>query len=199
EHFYDECIIGTMVKNPIDFILNPINQFSASLPTDNVQRVNFNNRQIYQKTVEMQMAIFNAPSVAGWQPYYQEPSYYRLWLNATSLPYRKGFTDLLASNTYKFGDFRVLLNPINTVDKFVKPDDVDFVLTEIALILFSKPLAENQKTILIPILNLGNTGTWQTAYTLYKNNPSEANKAVVVNRLRNLLVYMMRMPEYHLS
>ncbi|MBK7701046.1 MAG: hypothetical protein IPJ39_21165, partial [Saprospiraceae bacterium] len=30
EHFYDECIIGTMVKNPIDFILNPINQFSAS-------------------------------------------------------------------------------------------------------------------------------------------------------------------------
>ncbi|HMT52067.1 MAG TPA: DUF1800 domain-containing protein [Saprospiraceae bacterium] len=199
EHFYDECIIGTMVKNPIDFILNPINQFSASLPTDNVQRVNFNSRQIYPKTVEMQMAIFMAPSVAGWQPYYQEPSYYRLWLNATSLPYRKGFTDLLASNTYKFGDFRVLLNPINTVDKFVKPDDVDFVLTEIALILFSKPLAENQKTILIPILNLGNTGTWQTAYTLYKNNPSEANKAVVVNRLRNLLVYMMRMPEYHLS
>ena len=87
----------------------------------------------------------------------------------------------------------------NKATNFVKPDDVDFVLTEIALILFSKPLAENQKTILIPILNLGNTGTWQTAYTLYKNNPSEANKAVVVNRLRNLLVYMMRMPEYHLS
>lgn len=47
EHFYDECIIGTMVKNPIDFILNPINQFSASLPIDNVQKVNFNSRQIY--------------------------------------------------------------------------------------------------------------------------------------------------------
>jgi len=44
------------------------------------------------------------------------------------------------------------------------------------------------------------TNGWTTAYNNFKTNPqNEQARTLVTNRLRALLVYMMRMPEYHLS
>ena len=198
EHFYDECVIGSIIKNPIDFITNPLNQFNTTLPTDNVDKYYVYFR-LQQLTLAQQMGIFNAPSVAGWQVYYQEPLYYKLWLNSTSLPARKVFTDSFASNVFKVRNVTIIPNTIDTVKKFASPDNPDVVLEELSLLIFCKPLATNQLSVLKTLIDVGNTGNWQTAYNLYISNPTEANKTVVVNRLRNLLVYMMRMPEYHLS
>jgi uncharacterized protein (DUF1800 family) len=198
EHFYDECVIGAIIKNPIDFLLNPLNPFKVQFPaiTDNRNNPFF---VLNARATEMQMGIFAHPSVAGWSAYYQEPSYYRIWLNATSLPARKTYTDTVAGTGIVVGQNRLQLNIIDTIDKISTPENADTVIDTMNWILMPKPLADNQKTVLKGLINAGNTGNWQTAYTTYKNNPSAANKTIVTNRLRNLATYMMRMPEYHLS
>jgi len=200
EHFFDTCIIGGIIKNPIDFLLNPLNQFNVVYPTDPVLKYRVLGG-LYQTTFAMQMGMYQAPSVAGWQAFYQTPSYYRLWLNATSLPTRKLYTDGVASTGLPFGTYRLQLNAINTLDKFPDPSDTDKVIDEFSLILMSKPLAQNQITVLKGLLVAGTgTNSWTTLYNTYKADPTnETKKAPIVNRLRALIVYMMRMPEYHLS
>jgi uncharacterized protein (DUF1800 family) len=198
EHFYDECIIGAIIKNPIDFLLNPINPFKVQLPpiSDNRSNPYF---ALNATANAMQMGIFAHPSVAGWSAYYQEPSFYRIWLNATSLPARKNYTDALASVGITVGQFRMQLNVIEVIDKIDNPQNMDAVVDVLNWILMPKPLADNQKDVLKGLINVGNSGNWQTAYTNYKNNPTAANKTIIVNRLRIIVVYMMKMPEYHLS
>jgi len=145
--------------------------------------------------------MYQAPSVAGWQAFYQTPSFYRLWLNATSLPTRKLYTDGVASTGLPFGTYRLQLNAINTLDKFPDPSDTDKVIDEFSLILMSKPLAQNQTIVLKGLLIAGSgANSWTTLYNTYKADPAnETKRAPIVNRLRALIVYMMRMPEYHLS
>lgn len=198
EHFYEDCIVGSIIKNPIDFMTNPLNQFNPILPTNDVDKFKA-YFGLHQLTVLQQMGLFNAPSVAGWQVYYQEPLYYRLWLNATSLPARKNFTDALVSNVLKVRNFSINFNAIETIGKFPNPNNPDVVLEELNLIMYCKPLASNQLTVLKTILDTGNAGNWQKIYNLYSTNPTDSNKTVIVSRLQNLLIYMMRMPEYHLS
>jgi len=200
EHFYDECVRGAIIKNPVDFLLNPVNQFSAIFPEDPSlkQRV---FGALYQTTVTMQMGMYQAPSVAGWQAYYQAPNYYRLWLNSTSLPSRKLFTDGLASVGIPFGTYRFKLDVINTLGKMPDAADPENVLDELIKVLFCKPVATNQRNQLRNFLVQGTGATsWANVYNAYKNDPAnETKKTQVTNRLFPLVVYMMRMPEYHLS
>lgn len=147
----------------------------------------------------MQMGIFAHPSVAGWSAYYQAPSYYRIWLNATSLPARKTYTDALANVGIIVGQLRLQLNVIDIIDKIDSPQNLDAVVDTLNWILMPKPLADNQKDVLKGLINVGNGGNWQTVYTNYKNNPTAANRTIIVNRLKIIVVYMMKMPEYHLS
>jgi hypothetical protein len=202
QHFYDECVIGTIIKNPIDFIVNPINQFAVALPTTNSLKIAVFQGLNRLFVTPMEMDIFEAPSVAGWPQYYQEPGFSRLWLNASSLPTRKRYSDAIASAgiSYQQGSYRFQIDILKTVNQFTKPDDVDHVLAELSLTLLVKPLAANQLALLKGILNTGNTGDWAKAYATYKSNTSNTtNLNIIINRLRNLLVYMMRMPEFHLS
>jgi hypothetical protein len=199
-HFFDACIIGGMIKNPIDFILSPLNQFKAVFPSDAAlkQRVFFT---LYATTNTLQMAMFQAPSVAGWAAFYQTPSYYRLWLNATSIPTRKLYCDAIASNGLNINTERLKLNQIATLDLFDDASDVDVVIREFSFILMSKPLAENQVTLLKSLL-LGGTMAdgWSKVYLAYKDDPvNETKKTAVINRIKAVVVYMMRMPEYQLS
>jgi hypothetical protein len=93
------------------------------------------------------------------------------------------------------------LNILNTVNKFLKPEDAGSVVNEIGVLLFAKALAPNQVTLLKSILAAGTSDAgWTTAYNAYKAAPTDTTKLnTVVTRLRSMVTYMMRMPEYHLS
>lgn len=200
EYFYDECIIGGMIKNPVDFLINPINQFGIVFPVDAALKQRVLN-SIFQSSFVLQMAIFQAPSVAGWQAYYQAPAYYRLWLNATSLPFRQTYNDAIASVGVPFGQYRFQIDPFLTLDKFENPTLADEVIKSFGVIVHSKPVADNQFTTLKSIFLLGfNEQTWTDVYNVYKADLTNVTKRqAVMTRVRALLVYMMRMPEYHLS
>jgi uncharacterized protein (DUF1800 family) len=201
EHFYDDCLRGIMIKSPLDFVLSPLSQFKVTLPTTVDQRVALFN-DLYIITSAFQMGIFDAPDVAGWQPYYQEPNYDRLWLNATSLPGRKVFTDAIATVGIGGGRTapRTFLDLLETIKLFEEPSEAEIVIRELELMLFSRPLADNQRDTLLSILNVNLPDGWKTIYNIYLGDPdNERNRNQVVNILRAVVVYMMRMPEIHLS
>jgi hypothetical protein len=145
--------------------------------------------------------MYQAPSVAGWQPFYQAPGYYRLWLNATSLPARKLFTDGLAFGAFAIGTYRLQPNYFKVLEEIPVPENPDAVIDQISFLMFAKNLAGNQKITLKNFLTLGGgNSSWTSVYSAYKADPaSEPKRNAVLNRLRPLFVYMMRMPEYHLS
>lgn len=199
EHFYDECIRGIMIKSPLDFVVNPLNQFEVAFPTVVNQDVTLFN-DLYNITAAFEMGLFDAPDVAGWKAYYQEPNFDRLWLNATSLPGRKVYSDAIATVGLGRAANRTFLDLLSTVQLFDSPDNPEHVIQELELLLFSKPLAENQRNTLLNIINVNLPEGWKTVYNIYSSDPqNERNRNQVVNILRALVVYMMRMPEYHLS
>lgn len=200
EHFYDECTRGVVVKNPLDFLLNALSNFDTVYPTDPIQRQQV-MANLWGASLNHQMAMFQAPSVAGWQAYYQEPNYYKLWLNSVSLPARKTFSDTIAGNGQAIGTYRLQLDVLKIVNKITNADVANNVINEIGVMLFSKPLATNQVAYLKTLLDGGtNSSGWTTAFAAYKAAPTDTAKLnTVVTRLRSMVVYMMRMPEYHLS
>lgn len=197
EHFYDECIIGAIIKNPIDFLLTPVNQFDVQFPSAIAQKEQTING-IYLLANNMQMGMYQHPSVAGWPAYYQAPSYYRIWLNATSIPARKAYSDAIG-NGVQLERIRLQMNVLEIVDKISNPDLSDDVIDTLSWMMLCRPLASNQIDVLKGLLDSGNGGNWQVVYTNYKNNGTALNRTIVTNRLKALTIYMMRMPEYHLS
>lgn len=199
EHFYDSCVVGRLVKSPMDFIFSPINHFEIPLPTEGTAKVKLNT-DLFNMSLEMQMAIFQIPSVGGWPAFYQEPAYNRLWLNAVSLTKRKIYTDALNLTGFSTGKSKILINQLSLLAAFDNPDDVKDVIEQYVLLLLPKLLTDNQKQALYEILNTGSEGDWKKIYAAYKDNSANPTLAKVVNlRLQQLVLYIMRMPEYHLS
>jgi hypothetical protein len=66
--------------------------------------------------------------------------------------------------------------------------------------LFCKPVAANQRVVLrTVILDGGTPEQWTTQYNNYAQNQTNVALATpLLTKSRKLLVYMMRMPEYHL-
>lgn len=199
-HFFDDCNRGNLIRNPIDFLVNPLLQFNITITSDPLLRQRVLNG-LYQSANAMQMGLYQAPSVAGWQAFYQEPAYYRLWLNATSLPARKLYTDAIATTGIAYSSYRLQINVLTFLDSLSDPKDPDRVIDDLSLVLYPKSLAANQKTVLRNLLLNGTTPQgWATFYDNYRSNPnSNTNRQALESRLRPLLAYMMRMPEIHLS
>ena len=103
------------------------------------------------------MNYYNIPDVAGWQPYYREPLYYRLWISASTLPTRMDLTDTLVDNglfPFQANGKKMRIDPLKFINMIDNPDDPNAVINEFARVLFPKTLLPEQvdrlKEILIP-------------------------------------------------
>lgn len=200
QHFYETSKVGCMIKNPIDFMMTPLNVFNCPMP-DNLQLRERVFSGLYGATFIQQMALFQAPSVAGWQAYYQAPLFYRLWLNAFTLPVRKTYTDAIANLGIPYGQFRLVIDPAPYILQFENPQDIDSVIHQMALVLFPNPLQEVQLNELKSVM-MGITpfNQWPIQLNSFIDDQTNVNKKLLVNiKLKSLITYMMRMPEFHLS
>lgn len=200
QHFYETCRVGGLVKNPIDFIVGPVNQFSIPLPDDLLLR----DRMLagmYGFTLTQQMAYYSAPSVAGWQAYYQAPLYNKLWLNSFTLPSRKSYTDILANNGFVYGTYRFQIDPLAVASSCSDPANPGLLVDDLSLLFAPNPLAANQRTVLTAVfLGTDTALQWATKWNAYIADPDNTTRRnAVTTKLRILFTYMMRMPEFHLS
>ena len=200
QHFYNDELIGCMIKNPWEFVLGMIKQFQVEFPSDPaIYYESF--RVIFKGTFSLQMEYYDLPSVAGWKAYYQAPAYYRLWLNSVTLPQRSFIADTLTS-------FGVPLweNPSNLVgftnaaflqilNNLTNPWEREIIVEDFVKLLFPKDIADNQKVILKNIL----PDTWTTEYSNYIGDPTNESLANSIRgMIKDLIVKMLAMPEYQL-
>ena len=205
QHFYDEERIGVMIKNPFDFTTGLIKQFQVQFPTD--PAIYYETyRVIFQGILGLQMEYYNPPSVAGWKPYYQEPSYYQIWLNSATLPIRSFVT-----TTFSLLGVPLFVNPgtqqgsvgidyLSILNNLSNPFDVNDVINDFIKLLLPKDLADNQKAILKEILLPGLPDfEWTDEYSIYAADPTNTAQATAVNsKIAGLVATMLTFPEYQL-
>lgn len=200
EHFQDSLNRGPMIKNPIDFIAAYMKQFEIEVPGDLTRRYTL-WKKVYKELESMQMELLDPPDVAGWKAYYQEPLFYRIWINSVTLPIRAAFAEKLATNGLRVGAFRTRVEVLTFVEKVSDPSDPNAVVQEFATLIYPQPLTQPQldalKNILVPGLP---DFEWTIEYEEYKNNPNDNKLAASIEKkLRDLVSAMVTMAEYYLS
>ncbi len=202
EHFFDMLYVGPMIKNPIDFVISALRNSNFSLSGYTLRQQYTLLWNIFRLNFEgMQMVYFAAPSVAGWKAYYQEPLFYRTWINSATLNVRIAYTNRIVNQGYTGAGALARLDVLAVVEQLPDPTDPNAMIRDLAKIYFPRPLTQSQldalKGVLIPGLP---DFEWTVEYSDYLNNPSDPNlKAAVESKLRNLFTAMLGMPEFHLS
>lgn len=200
KHFFDAPNVGPMIKNPIDFTLGLLRQTQTPMPATQSQRYNVLTT-LFRTVALQQMEYLNPPDVAGWKAYYQEPAFYRTWINATTLGERMKFSDRFALEGHRYNNFLIRLDPLGLIKKLENPEEADSLIGELAGLLLPQPLTEDQvkdlKEILIPGLP---DYEWTIEYNLHLNRPNDtALKNAVEAKLRSVFKAMFSMAEFYLS
>jgi len=201
EHFFDSLSIGPMIKNPVDFLLTASKTLDLQVPSELSAKY-----LIWLKMAEplilLQMQIFNPPDVAGWKAYYQEPLFYRTWINSVTLPFRMIITDAVSTIGINVPGAGVIkIDPLALAATMDDPSDPNKLIDDLCIVLYPQPITENQKTYLKGVLLPGLPDyEWTIEYVAYLNDPTNPNLAGPVEyQLRLLLKAMMNMPEFYLS
>jgi uncharacterized protein (DUF1800 family) len=202
-HFFDPANMGCMLKNPIDFVVGTMRQFSVVFPpaTDLVSQYGGWD-YVRSRGSAMQMNLVDPPNVAGWAAYYQEPQFYEIWINTDTLQKRNQFTDrFITTNGVSVNGVPIAIDPIAFADASSSPSDPTVLIDEAAQLLFAIPLTANQKAFLKDTLIPGLPDyEWTAEWTDYKNDATNVTKlAAVRGKLQALVKYMMNMAEYQLS
>ncbi|MDG2417619.1 MAG: DUF1800 family protein, partial [Saprospiraceae bacterium] len=194
EHFYDLSIRGCMITHPIDYLFKMVNTFELELNPDILQEYNI-LRRLFRAIAPLEMVMYSHPNVAGWKAYYQTPQYYKIWINAVTLPVRMNFSDTL-SEGYNVSGFQVKLNVLAFTASLDNPADPDDLINEIASILYAQPLAQEQVDSLKASHGITNP-EWQNEYLDYSTGNTSL-EPTINNKLKGLVKTMLKMPEFYL-
>lgn len=200
QHFFDFLNVGPMIKNPLDFMFSIMKQTEVQLP-EALAPYYTHLYRFHIFTNPMQMVFLDPPNVAGWKAYYQEPSYYRIWINASTLPTRMLLSDTLATTGVNAMGTNVKIDVLQLITTLEDPLDVNALINELAMLLFPQPITDGQldalKEVLIPGLP---DYEWSLEYGNYLSDPDNIELASAVEtKLRNLIRVMLSMPEFYLS
>jgi uncharacterized protein (DUF1800 family) len=200
EHFYDENAIGCMIKSPIDFTASVIKTFEVEMSFNQIQQYSL-WYSFFAVNAALQQEMFAPPSVAGWKAYYQDPIFYRNWINSVTLPVRRTYTDGMALGLVNIFDQRWGIDTLKVVDAIPSAEDPNVLIKYLVDLALPWPLSQGQldalKETLIPGLP---DFEWTIEYGAYKLDPTNENaKTAVETRLKLLFRAILSLPEFQLQ
>ncbi len=200
EHFYGSRTIGPMIKHPIDFMISTLKQLQVAFPEDDLTKYYQINWQLFRLLPQWQMEYYNPPNVAGWKAYYQEPVYYRTWINSVTLPKRMDFTNLITSSRgFKKNGVVLKVDPLRLLQSMQDADDPNALIENFAKLLLPRPLTDRHRELLKEALIPGLPDyEWTVEYGQYLEGDNSL-KSSLENKLLNLIRVMLTLPEYYLS
>jgi uncharacterized protein (DUF1800 family) len=210
-HFFDPVNTGCSIKTPIDLTVGLCREFGINAVSTTNPPAVLSDSQRYaiweylrSQSSGMQMNIGDPPNVAGWPPFYQEPQFYEIWINADTLPKRNIFTDTMITKTgYTRSNTRLVIDVLSYAEQFPDPSDPTDLVDRIVQHLYPIPISDTLKAALKTSSLLSGQARdfyWTDAWTAYKANPSDINlQTTVVTRLQVLLKALMNAAEYQLS
>ncbi|MBX2815665.1 MAG: DUF1800 domain-containing protein [Saprospiraceae bacterium] len=198
-HFYDAYAQGAMIKNPLDFTISLFKELRIDLGTEILEQYGWWNR-IARLPFLLEMRYYDPPTVAGWKAYYQEPLYYRSWINSSTLSFRYVINQTLI-NGVRVGDRTLSANLLDLVADIEDAIDPNKLIEGIASYILPGGITEEQlqdlKSALIPGLP---DYEWTVEYEEFLSDPSNSElKGSIENRLRAVMNGFVSMPEYQLS
>lgn len=197
EHFYEMRIAGDVIKTPLEFvhsILRPTGFYDQGDVVENYQAA----RLAHRHADSTGMHLNEVPSVAGWTAYYQEPSFFRLWLNTTTIQLRTGFLRNSTVRWHSWSGSRHYVDWLAMLGEFDNAFDPNFMIEEMAQRLMPQPLNQAQldgiKELLLPGLE---DFVWSGEYADFIANPmDDALRESVNDRLTNMLYGMLQLAEF---
>jgi uncharacterized protein (DUF1800 family) len=201
EHFFDMLNFGPMIKNPFDFLISALKVNKVPILTS--LSGSYNTWYRAGQVLELlDMPMLTPPTVAGYAAYYQEPGYYRVWVNSATLSTYKRIIEGLAGDGLSVSNsITVQIDVLTLVQELDNPSDPNALITELANLLFPQGITEGQRDFLKTILINGLPDfEWTVEYGSWASDPENSDlTASVEAKLRALWSAMMTMPEYFLS
>ena len=203
EHFFDTVNRGCIIKSPIDFTVGLCREFDVIFPDKNdIVNQYYMWHFIRTQADGMHQNIGDPPNVAGWPAYYQAPQYHEIWINADTIGKRNELTDRLIGEGYTRRGKTIIIDVVALAKKMSNPSDVNSLIHDSLLLLYSMEISQASKNFLKSILLSGQTSEyyWTEAWNAYKVNPNNITaKNIISSRLKVMFKYIMNMPEYQLS
>jgi Protein of unknown function (DUF1800) len=202
-HFFDADNVGCQIKNPVDFTLATLRSLNVPAPSPTGQTATHYSlfASVRSTASVLQMSPLDPPAVAGWEPYYQIPEFYRLWLNTVTLPARWGYTDSIV-NGLKIGTVRVAADPLALAGQLPAPEDPYKLIEDLAAELFGIRISSSQRDSLVFSVLLPGLPDyeWSVEWANYLRDPTNTKvRDPIIQKLNSLLKYMMRMAEFQLT
>ena len=217
EHFFSDTIKGTVIKHPLDYILNIFRFTKLPTPdpiTETIQFYPVIERGIRSVAHQLKMSILKHDTVFGWEAFYQE-GMYKLWINSTSLRSRMALADMLTSG-YSMKSYTVSFDAIILTESVLtavgytfanktSPNANDTLLADKIIegycyYLFPKACTsiqmQNLKETLLFRGELNDIGFWYE-WKYYVDGDIDAKSGLMM-KLSNMIRYMFKSPEFHL-
>lgn len=205
-HFFDAANYGAMIKSPVDLTVGLCREFNVLFPesAEYVDQYGF-WEQVRNQAAGLQQNIGDPPNVAGWQAYYQEPEYDKLWISSDTLPKRNQFTDRMINYGFGRNGKKIGIDVIAFAAGLPHPENPDLLIADTVRSLYSVEVpAEELQAMKTSILLSGLVGMasdhyWTNAWNNLQQKPDDkANRNVVTNKLKALFRHLMDKPEYQL-
>ena len=181
EHFYDVNFRGADIQNPLTLLQGLIRK--CGMEEFDFSIVSFIHSQEF-----LGMLPLEPPDVSGWPGY-------RSWINSITLPVRKVQASSVITGQSPWGNFDVTTNVRALAQSMYNQDEEGYaseqIVRKLGFLFFGNPLSENLEGRMLSIL-LDGAEPYDWSIYASPNNPQW-------ERMRDLMVYIMRVPEFQLS
>lgn len=198
DYFFSGGHEGCMVSSPIDYVFKLSKAFKMNVPTDLIAKYGILGR-LMGFVESLDQTLMDIPEVAGWKAYYQEPLFYKTWINSFSLLRRQTLMNALVNSRDDSGVS--LLNLLDLLsDMEDKAYDPNLLISELSKVVFPFDISDEQIAFLKTEILRGRTDEqWEIEYTNYLADPNNVDLTrPLENKLRRLVRAICNMPEFHL-
>lgn len=204
EHFYDAANRGAIIKNPADHLIGLFRTLQIDLSEQTIFESFYTGISLNWAMSEVGMELGDPPSVAGWQAYYQEPTFDRFWINTDTITKRAIRQDSLVFPSWGFWvseNLRISADLLAFVGALNNPSNPNDLINECQQLLLGIDLSQEVKDGFKNILLSGQADDfyWTDAWDLYSSDiENEENKMIVQNRLVSFFQPFLQLAEFQL-
>lgn len=198
EHFFEESLRGTLIKNPCDFIANMFVSTNTAFNYD-LETTTQIYWALHWGSAQIGMNIGQPNEVAGWYPFFLAPTYSQLWINSAKMKERSGWAWWVLYSGPVVNGQQIQVDSLGFLNSFDFPNDDLAIVLELESMFCCKPLSPTQRLYLRTILHAGQgSNVWTMEYDNYAANPGNTVQAnLIKNQMNAMLVAFFRSAEFH--
>ncbi|HRI01704.1 MAG TPA: DUF1800 domain-containing protein [Saprospiraceae bacterium] len=202
-HFYDLYNRGCVIKNPLDYAVGMVREFSVTLPNKDLLNTYQGWGLVAILSAYQGLNIADPPLVSGWQAWYQSPQYHEIWINADTLANRNKVAEGMNSGAgINISGLIMKIDPIPFTLQMSNPSSAQELTIDAIRYLYNLPLSDQSVQYFKNFLYAGlpDESYWTVAWAEFQAKPNDPIvKSAVSTRLSSFYKEIISQAEYHLS